>query len=215
MFSRSTRLSIAAATISLLSVAVHDLPAQAATVERDAFEAASQQLTASVHTFAPVATREDFIVTRFTTVQWPVAPNTDVSSGFGLRIAPCWGCSSDHQGVDFDPGEGTAIHVVADGVVVESALEAGGLGQHVVVEHNIDGKVVQTVYGHMILGSQTVRTGDKVKMGEIIGLVGSTGASTGAHLHFEVRPGGVDAIEPLHWLKKNVTQTWVTEAAAS
>ncbi|MCU1417338.1 MAG: metalloendopeptidase family, partial [Schumannella sp.] len=135
-------------------------------------------------------------------------PSTEISSGFGFRIAPCsWGCSSDHQGVDFDPGYGTSIHVIADGVVVEST-SGGGLGQHVAVKHVIDGRVVETVYGHMIFGSQTVSVGDKVKMGEIIGHVGSTGASTGPHLHFEVRPGGGDAIEPLAWLAKNVTEAW-------
>jgi murein DD-endopeptidase MepM/ murein hydrolase activator NlpD len=155
-----------------------------------------------------VATREDFIVTQYTPVQWPLPPSTDVSSGFGFRVAPCsWGCSSDHQGVDFDPGYGTSIHVIADGVVVESS-SSGGLGQHVAVKHVIDGRVVETVYGHMIFGSQTVSVGDTVKMGEIIGHVGSTGASTGPHLHFEVRPGGGDAIEPLAWLAKNVTEAW-------
>ncbi len=70
--------------------------------------------------------------------------------------------------------------------------------------------MVQTIYGHMIFGSQTVAVGDTVTMGQVIGDVGSTGASTGPHLHFEVRPGGGDAIEPLGWLATNVTETWVS-----
>ena len=73
----------------------------------------------------------------------------------------------------------------------------------------INGAMVQTIYGHMILGSQTVEVGDTVTLGQLIGKVGDTGASTGAHLHFEVRPGGGDAVEPLSWLATNVTETWV------
>jgi murein DD-endopeptidase MepM/ murein hydrolase activator NlpD len=208
VFRKRRTIAIGAAVISFLTVTVHDLPASAATIKHDAYVAASQHLTTSAATFTPVATREDFTVTQYTPVQWPLAPSTDVSSGFGWRVAPCsWGCSSDHQGVDFDPGYGASIHVVAAGVVVESASD-GGLGQHLVIKHNIDGRMVETVYGHMIFGSQTVSVGDKVAMGQVIGHVGSTGASTGPHLHFEVRPGGGDAIEPLSWLAKTVTEAW-------
>lgn len=208
VFRKRRTIAVGAGVISFLSVMVHDLPASAATVKEDAFTNASQSLTTSAQTFAPIATREDFVVTEYTPVQWPLAPSTDVSSGFGWRVAPCsWGCSSDHQGVDFDPGYGASIHVVADGVVVESSSD-GGLGQHLVIKHTINGKMVETVYGHMIYGSNTVGVGDVVKRGEVIGHVGSTGASTGPHLHFEVRPGGGEAIEPLAWLAKNVTEAW-------
>lgn len=208
VFRKRRTIAIGAAVISFLTVTVHDLPASAATVKDEAYEAASQHMTTTAAAFSPVATREEYVVTQYTPVQWPIAPASDISSGFGWRVAPCsWGCSSDHQGVDFDPGYGTPIHVVADGVVVESSSD-GGLGQHVVVEHSIDGVMVQTVYGHMIFGSQTVRVGATVTRGQIIGDVGSTGASTGPHLHFEVRPGGGDAIEPLSWLAANVTEAW-------
>lgn len=208
VFRKRRTIAIGAAVISFLTVTVHDLPASAATVKDEAYEAASQHMTTTAAAFAPVATREEYVVTQYTPVQWPIAPTSDISSGFGWRVAPCsWGCSSDHQGVDFDPGYGTPIHVVADGVVVESSSD-GGLGQHVVVEHSIDGVMVQTVYGHMIFGSQTVRVGATVTRGQIIGDVGSTGASTGPHLHFEVRPGGGDAIEPLSWLAASVTEAW-------
>lgn len=208
VFRKRRTLAVGAGVLSLLYLTVTDLPASAATVKKDAFENASQTLTTSVETFGPTATREQFQVITFTPVQWPLAPTTDISSGFGWRVAPCsWGCSSDHKGVDFDPGYGASIHVVADGVVVESSSD-GGLGQHLIIKHDIDGKMVETVYGHMIYGSNTVGVGDKVKMGEVIGHVGSTGASTGPHLHFEVRPGGGDAIEPLAWLKKYVTEAW-------
>jgi murein DD-endopeptidase MepM/ murein hydrolase activator NlpD len=204
---RST-VAIGAATLVFLTVTVHDLPAQAATIKTEAFTAASQTLVATGPTFAPPAGRDDvYTMIEFTPVQWPIPPSSEVSSGFGMRIAPCWGCSSDHQGVDFDPGYGTPIHAIADGVVVQSSID-GGLGQHVVIQHTINGKMVQSVYGHMIFGSQTVNVGDKVKRGQVIGDVGSTGASTGPHLHFEIRPGGGNAVEPLAWLAKNVTEDW-------
>jgi murein DD-endopeptidase MepM/ murein hydrolase activator NlpD len=192
----------------MLTVTMHDLPASAVTMKQEALAAASQKLTTPAASFSPVATREEFLISQYTPVQWPIAPSSDISSGFGWRVAPCsWGCSSDHQGVDFDPGYGTAIHVIADGVVVESGSD-GGLGQHIVVQHDIDGVMVQSVYGHMIYGSQTVRVGDAVKRGDVLGDVGSTGASTGPHLHFEIRPGGGAAIEPLGWLAKYVTEAW-------
>jgi murein DD-endopeptidase MepM/ murein hydrolase activator NlpD len=206
-FRKRRNLAIGAAVVCMLTVTVHDLPASAATMKEEAFAAASQKLAVPQNTFSPVATREAFIVTEYTPVQWPVSPKSEVSSGFGYRVSPCWGCSSDHQGIDLTPGYGAAIHVVADGVVIESSGE-GGLGQHLVIEHRIDGQVVQTIYGHMIYGSQTVQVGDTVERGEIIGDVGSTGASTGPHLHFEVRPGGGEAVEPLTWLKKFVTEEW-------
>lgn len=205
---RSRRtLAVGAAVISMLTVTLHDLPASAVTLEEEAYEAASQQLKVAADVAAPEATRDAYSVTEFTPVQWPIAPGTEVSSGFGWRVSPCWGCSSDHHGVDFTPGYGAAIHVVADGVVVESRSD-GGLGQHVVVEHEIDGRTVQSVYGHMIFGSQTVGVGVAVSRGQILGRVGSTGASTGPHLHFEIRAGGGDALDPLAWLAKHVTEPW-------
>jgi murein DD-endopeptidase MepM/ murein hydrolase activator NlpD len=207
-FRKRRNIALGAATLAFLYVTVHDLPAQAATMKDEAYAAASQTMATGA-TFAPDADRDDtYVITQFTPVQWPIAPASDVSSGFGWRVAPCrWGCSSDHQGVDFDPGYGTTIHVVADGVVVDSSAD-GGLGQHVVVQHEINGVMVQTVYGHMIYGSQTVRVGDTVAMGQILGEVGSTGASTGPHLHFEVRTASGEAVEPLGWLTVNVTETW-------
>jgi murein DD-endopeptidase MepM/ murein hydrolase activator NlpD len=209
-FRKRRTIAIGAATLVFLTVTVHDLPAQAATMKEEAYVAASQTMVVSGATFAPSAARDDvYVISQYTPVQWPIAPSSNVSSGFGWRTAPCRGCSSDHQGVDFDPGYGTPIHVVADGVVIESVAD-GGLGQHIIVQHEINGAMVQSVYGHMIYGSQTVRVGDVVTMGQVIGDVGSTGASTGPHLHFEIRPRGGAAVEPLSWLATNVTEKWVS-----
>jgi murein DD-endopeptidase MepM/ murein hydrolase activator NlpD len=208
VFRRPRTVAVGAATLAFLTVTVHDLPAQAVAMKDEAYAAASQTMV-SGEAFAPVGTRDDvYLITEYTPVQWPIAPSSDVSSGFGYRMAPCsWGCSSDHQGVDFDPGAGVDIFAIADGVVIEAGSD-GGLGQHVVVEHTINGQLVQSVYGHMIYGSQTVGVGDTVTRGQKLGDVGSTGASTGPHLHFEIKPGGGDAVEPLGWLATNVTEDW-------
>lgn len=136
------------------------------------------------------------------TIQWPFPIGVPISSGFGDRIAPCSGCSSYHEGVDFTPGGGTPIQAIADGVV--SAVEdyTWGLGVHVIIDHHINGKLVQSVYGHMQRGSVRVTVGQEVKVTDIVGLVGSTGASTGNHLHLEIHINGVP-VDPFAWLKAN------------
>ncbi|MCU1423952.1 MAG: peptidase [Microbacteriaceae bacterium] len=132
------------------------------------------------------------------TIRWPFPSVSPISSGFGGRTAPCRGCSSNHNGVDFTPGMGTPIYAIADGVVTESTF-GGSFGQHVYLGHMIDGQPVESVYGHMLQGSSPLREGDQVKVGDLIGLVGSTGASTGAHLHLEIKPNG-KAVDPFAWL---------------
>ncbi len=136
------------------------------------------------------------------TIQWPFPIAVPISSGFGERIAPCGGCSSFHEGLDFTPGGGTAIQVIADGVVSKVAEDAWGLGSHVVIDHIINGKLIQSVYGHMQRGSIRVTLGQQVKVTDIVGLVGSTGISTGDHLHFEIHVNGVQ-VDPFTWLKAN------------
>jgi len=134
-------------------------------------------------------------------IRWPFPYAVPVSSGFGDRVAPCRGCSSQHQGVDFTPGTGTPIYAVADGVVTQSTF-GGAFGQHVLLDHVINGQKVQTLYAHMISGSSPLKEGDPIKVGDFIGLVGTTGASTGAHLHLEVHLDGV-AVDPFAWLEAN------------
>ncbi len=197
-------LAIVAAAVSFLTITLHDLPASAATVTRTAPVAGQTMSTGDAA--APSVARDAVDVVTYTPVQWPLAPVTVVSSGFGYRVSPCSGCSSDHQGVDFDPGSGARIAAIADGTVVYAGTESGGLGVHVIVEHVIDGQMVQSVYGHMIYGSTAVSVGQAVTRGQLVGLVGSTGASTGAHLHFEIRPGGGSAVEPIGWLTTHATE---------
>ena len=135
-------------------------------------------------------------------IQWPFTIAVPISSGFGGRSAPCGGCSSYHEGVDFVPGAGAPIQAIADGVVSSVVVSNAGLGNHVVVDHVINGQKVQSVYGHMKYGSIKVAEGQQIKVTDIIGLVGSTGESTGPHLHFEIHLAGVP-VDPFAWLKAN------------
>ncbi|WP_022894843.1 M23 family metallopeptidase [Agromyces subbeticus] len=125
-------------------------------------------------------------------VVWPVLSPDRRSSGFGPRSAPCAGCSTNHDGVDFNPGNGTPVMSIADGVVVLATENGGGLGVNVEVQHNIGGELITSSYGHMQFGSLGVSVGDRVTAGQQIGLVGTTGQSTGPHLHLEMF--GVDGV---------------------
>lgn len=151
----------------------------------------------------PVAavSRDAYDVTVPPPLVWPVDPGTGIGSGFGPRASPCAGCSSVHEGVDFEAPYGSPIHAIAAGVVVETNNPGwAALGVHVAIEHVIDGQVVVSAYGHMQQGSMTLAVGDTVYPGQVVGLVGSTGESTGPHLHFEVRQGGTTPVDPLAWL---------------
>jgi murein DD-endopeptidase MepM/ murein hydrolase activator NlpD len=132
-------------------------------------------------------------------IQWPFAVSVPISSGFGDRVAPCFGCSSYHEGTDFTPGAGAVIQAIADGVVSATSV-TGAYGNHVVVDHMIDGQLVQSLYAHMQYGSIRVAVGQTITVGTEIGQVGSTGSSTGAHLHLEIHINGTP-VDPFVWLK--------------
>lgn len=137
------------------------------------------------------------------TIQWPFPVQVPIATGFGPReVAGCSFCSTFHEGVDFDPGMGAPIGAIADGVVSDVVNSHAGLGNHVVIDHVIKGVQVQSVYAHMLDGSIKVAIGDHVTVAQIIGLVGSTGESTGAHLHLEIHVNNVP-IDPFAWLKAN------------
>ena len=133
-------------------------------------------------------------------VRWPFASPSPISSRFGPRTAPCGGCSSNHKGLDFNPGNGTQIQSIAGGVVRSVVSSDSGLGVHVIIEHEIDGAKVTSTYAHMQFGSLAVTKGQVIAAGDPVGRVGNTGASTGAHLHFEIAVGG-EQIDPYAWLK--------------
>lgn len=157
----------------------------------------AQSYVAPATATAPSAVRDAFGVSSYTVVQWPLPSNTTMSSGFGYRN--CAGCSANHLGIDLNPGEGYPIQAIADGTVVVAQESNAGLGVEVVIEHVVDGQTVQSLYGHMQFGSLGVSVGQTVSRGQQIGLVGNTGASTGAHLHFGILIDGVEQ-DPYPWL---------------
>ncbi|RXZ43517.1 M23 family metallopeptidase, partial [Agromyces binzhouensis] len=137
-------------------------------------------------------------------VVWPVDPSR-TASGFGPRIAPCGGCSTFHDGIDFNPGLGATIGSIADGVVITATEAGGGLGVYVEVQHNIDGVVVTSLYAHMQYGSLAVAAGQRVTAGQPIGAVGTTGQSTGPHLHLEMYGADGVRFDGMSWLSTHVT----------
>lgn len=106
-------------------------------------------------------------------------------SNYGGRIHPIYGVWRWHYGTDYPVAMGTPIYAIADGKVSTSTYDEKGCGNYVDILHNINGNQIGTRSCHM--SERLVNEGDTVTKGQIIGLVGSTGASTGAHLHFEVR----------------------------
>ena len=133
-------------------------------------------------------------------VRWPFPFSVPISDGWGPRVAPCSGCSTFHRGLDFTPGTGSPIYAMADGVVSIHEDANYGFGNYVVIHHSIDGQNVDSLYAHMLNGSSALKVGDTMKAGEFIGLVGDTGTSVGAHLHFEVHLDNVP-VDPFEWLK--------------
>ena len=101
------------------------------------------------------------------------------------------------------PGIGTPIQAMADGVVTTATEQGGAYGVYVVIRHEIDGQVVESVYAHMREGSLALTPGQTVRVGQMVGRVGDSGRSFGAHLHFEIRTGG-EAVDPLAWLPARV-----------
>lgn len=137
------------------------------------------------------------------TIQWPFLTGVPITSGFGGRqVEGCSFCSTNHMGVDFAPGEGTPIRSIAAGTVIKVQAGDGGFGNDVWVEHDVDGKQFVSVYGHMKENSFKVVKGQQVAVGDELGEVGSTGNSTGPHLHLEVHVDGVP-VDPLAWLRAN------------
>jgi murein DD-endopeptidase MepM/ murein hydrolase activator NlpD len=118
-----------------------------------------------------------------------------LTSPFGLRVHPIYGTVRLHAGMDLAAPSGTPVTAAADAVVVSAAAH-GGYGLAVVLDH---GGALATLYGH--LSRLLVRPGDVVRRGDRIGLVGSTGASTGPHLHFEVRVSGTPT-DPTAYLRR-------------
>jgi murein DD-endopeptidase MepM/ murein hydrolase activator NlpD len=117
-----------------------------------------------------------------------------LTSGFGYRSDPLTHGRGVHQGIDIAAAPGQPVRASADGIVMRATDQGGGLGKAVFLAHGFG---LTTRYGH--LSRIEVRPGQRVKRGDVIGRVGSTGRSTGPHLHYEVRLDG-DPVDPLAYI---------------
>ena len=167
--------------------------AAAAAAAQAAAEAAAQQQAAAQsggggyssddYAYQPVSGSGAFV--------WPV--NGVITSPFGYRTHPIFGTTIYHSGIDIGVDEGTPVHAADAGVVVEADW-ISGYGYAVIIDH---GNGLSTLYGHN--SSLAVSAGQSVSQGEVIAYAGSTGNSTGPHVHFEVRANG-DPVDPMGYL---------------
>ncbi len=126
--------------------------------------------------------------------QWPCPSSTRITSGFGGRSAPTAGASTYHRGIDIGAGFGSPVIAAADGMVIKTGYMGSG-GNTVMIDH---GNTVVTVYHH--LSGYACKEGQIVKAGTVIAYVGSTGVSTGPHLHFGVRIAG-NYVDPMTYFR--------------
>ena len=122
-----------------------------------------------------------------------------MASGFGYRTDPFTKARKMHEGMDFTAKTGTPIFATGDGVVARADNTVSGYGNHIVIRHGFG---YETLYGH--LSKYKSRAGQRVKRGDIIGFVGSTGRSEGPHLHYEVHKNG-KVVNPLNFYYGNIS----------
>jgi murein DD-endopeptidase MepM/ murein hydrolase activator NlpD len=115
----------------------------------------------------------------------PIVTSVNFTSGYGVRSDPFRGSAAMHPGIDLAGPLGTPVYATADGVVDRSEWNNGGYGNLIEITH---GQGIQTRFGH--LSQRMVQIGQRIHRGQLIGLMGSTGRSTGSHLHYEVRIDG-------------------------
>lgn len=197
----------ATALIAFATLAVAASPVSAAEVQAMQKGAKLQALPTAAG--VPVAASDDQFQSMFQSweKQDSVNPQASMSvpsarplntatftSGYGVRSDPFRGAAAMHAGIDLAAPTGTAVYATADGIVDHASWE-GGYGNMVELEH---GKGLVTRFGH--LSRILVHPGQAVKRGDLIALVGSTGRSTGPHLHYEVRIDG-HAVNPIPFLQ--------------
>lgn len=131
-----------------------------------------------------------------------------MSSGYGMRNHPVLGRRANHKGVDLAAPTGTPVYATADGMVAKAEWFSS-YGNYIQIEH---GGEMQTRYAH--LSAYSVQAGSRVQKGDLIGYVGSTGRSTGPHLHYEVRIAG-DAVDPTPYMTGEYALADLTAEEAS
>ncbi|MDD6735045.1 MAG: peptidoglycan DD-metalloendopeptidase family protein [Clostridiales bacterium] len=174
--------------ISALSSDINELKRQEAEAEK-----AEKQLQAQINAALKAASQKNVTYSGNGKFGFPLTSYTKVTSPFGWRIHPITNTKKFHSGIDYSAPYGTTILAAEDGVVLTSGWNSG-YGYCVTVNH---GGGYVTLYGHC--SSLLVSAGQSVKRGQAIARVGSTGNSTGNHLHFEVRSGG-SAVNPAGFL---------------
>jgi len=122
-----------------------------------------------------------------------------MASGFGYRSDPFTKVRKFHAGMDFSAKTGTPVYATGDGVVDRADNTASGYGNHIVIRHGFG---YETLYGH--LSKYKVRAGQRVKRGDVIGYIGSTGRSEAPHLHYEVHKNG-EVVNPLNFYYGNIS----------
>ena len=130
---------------------------------------------------------------------WPTLESSYITSPYGSRLHPIQGVIKNHDGIDIGGNTGDPVYAAADGIVIYSTFNTGGYGNMVMIDHglNTEGIKIVTLYAH---GNKLLKNvGDTVKQGDIVMEMGSTGNSTGPHVHFEVRENGTH-VDPKNYL---------------
>ena len=135
-------------------------------------------------------------------MMWPTLETSYITSPYGSRRHPIQGVIKNHDGIDIGGSTGDPVYAAADGIVIYSDFNNGGYGNMIMVDHgvNSEGVKIVTLYAHG--NARLKNVGDVVKKGDIIMEMGSTGNSTGPHVHFEVRENGVH-VDPKKYLSSN------------
>ena len=120
-------------------------------------------------------------------------------SAFGMRMHPILKVRKMHEGIDLTAPRGTKVFATADGIVEQAALTGGGYGNKIMIDHGFG---YETLYGHLY--KILVEPGQKVKRGDVIGLVGSTGLSVSPHLHYEVIVNG-RKVNPINYYSNDLS----------
>lgn len=192
-------ITVGLASVATMAAIGVGIPAYASTLEeapeapRTPRPVPAQTLTVVDAAPAINIVRDGYTIVVPPKLQYPLLTGTGITSGFGPRGGRM------HNGADLFPGYGTPIYSIAAGVVTQ-ASGGGDYGNHVIIDHVIDGQPVTSVYAHMAPGTMAVSVGDHVGVGTYLGGVGETGNAQGAHLHFEIRPGGGAAVDPYPWI---------------